>query len=73
VATGDWIGIAFRTDTEPFTDARVRKAIRIVSDRQAMVELVLGPDGGIVACDHPVWTKDQYRAPFDCPPPADQA
>lgn len=73
VATGDWIGIAFRTDTEPFTDARVRKALRIVSDRQAMVELVLGPEGGIVACDHPVWTKDQYRAPFDCPPQVDEA
>ena len=73
VATGDWIGVAFRNDTKPFTDARVRKALRIVSDRQAMVELVLGPDGGIVACDHPVWTKDQYRAPFDCPQQVDEA
>ncbi len=73
VPTGDWMGIVFRTDLEPFTDARVRKAVRIATDRQAMVDLVLGPDGGIVSCDHPVWTGDQYRAPFDCPPQIDEA
>jgi peptide/nickel transport system substrate-binding protein len=73
VATGDWLGIVFRTDTKPFTDTRVRKALRIVSDRQAMVDLVLGPDGGTVTCDHPVWTGDQYRASFGCPPQVDEA
>ena len=73
VATGDWRAIVFRTDTEPFTDARVRKALRIATDRQAMIDLVLGPGGGVVACDHPVWTGDQYRAPFDCPQQIDEA
>ena len=73
MATGDWLGIVFRTDTKPFTDTRVRKALRIVSDRQAMVDLVLGPDGGTVTCDHPVWTGDQYRASFGCPPQVDEA
>ncbi len=73
VATGDWRAIVFRTDTEPFTDARVRKALRIATDRQAMVDLVLGPGGGVVTCDHPVWTGDQYRAPFDCPQQIDEA
>lgn len=73
VATGDWRGIAFRTDTEPFTDARVRKALRIAADRQAMIDLVLGPGGGVVTCDHPVWTGDQYRASFDCPQQIDEA
>ena len=73
VPTGDWMGIVFRTDLEPFTDARLRKALRIATDRQAMVDLVLGPDGGIVTCDHPVWTGDQYRAPFDCPARIDEA
>ena len=73
VATGDWRAIVFRTDIEPFTDARVRKALRIATDRQAMIDLVLGPGGGVVACDHPVWTGDQYRAPFDCPQQIDEA
>ena len=73
VATGDWLGIVFRTDTEPFTDARVRRAVRIATDRQALVDLVLGPGGGVVTCDHPVWSGDQYRAPFDCPPQIDEA
>jgi len=73
VPTGDWLGIAFRTDTEPFTDARVRKAVRIATDRQAIVDLVLGPGGGVVSCDHPVWSGDQYRAPFDCPQQIDEA
>ena len=73
VATGDWRTIAFRTDTWPFTDARVRKALRIATDRQAMIDLVLGPGGGVVACDNPVWSGDQYRAPFDCPQQIDEA
>ena len=73
VPTGDWLGIVFRTDTEPFTDARVRKAVRIAADRQAIVDLVLGSGGGVVSCDHPVWSGDQYRAPFDCPQQVDEA
>ena len=71
--TGDWQGIVFRTDTKPYTDARVRKALRIATDRQAIIDLVLGPGGGVVTCDHPVWTGDQYRAAFDCPPQIDEA
>ena len=73
VATGDWLGIVFRTDVEPYTDARVRKALRIATDRQAMIDLVLGPGGGVVTCDHPVWSGDQYRAPFDCPQQIEEA
>ena len=73
VATGDWRTIAFRTDTWPFTDARVRKALRIATDRQAMIDLVLGPGGGVVACDNPVWSGDQYRAELDCPQQIDEA
>ena len=71
--TGDWLGIVVRTDTEPFTDPRVRKALRIATDREALVHLVLGPDGGIVTCDHPVWTGDQYRASIECPPQVEEA
>jgi peptide/nickel transport system substrate-binding protein len=63
----------FRADTEPFTDVRVRKALRIAADRQAMINLVLGPGGGVVTCDHPVWTGDQYRAQIECPQQIDEA
>ncbi len=73
VPTGDWLGIVFRTDIEPFTDAGIRRAVRIATDRQALVDLVLGPGGGVVTCDHPVWTGDQYRASIDCPPQIDEA
>lgn len=73
VYTGDWQGIVFRTDVKPFTDKRVRKALRILTDRQEMVNLVLGPEGGAVACDHPVWNGDQYRADFKCPPQVEKA
>jgi len=56
----------FRTDVKPFTDQRVRKAVRLAADRDALVALVLG-GGGIVACDTPVEPNDQYRANISCP------
>lgn len=65
--TGDWQAIIFRTDTEPFTDPRVRKALRIAVDRQLMADLVVGAGGGVVTCDQPVWSADPYRAGIDCP------
>ena len=73
VSTGSWRGLAFRTNVEPFTDARVRKAVRIAADREALVQLLVGPGGGVVTCDHPVWTGDQYRASIDCPQQIDEA
>jgi len=74
VNTGDWLAaIVFRTDIEPFTDVRVRKAVRIATDRQAMINLVLGPGGGVVTCDHPVWTGDQYHSNIDCPQQIEEA
>ena len=73
VETGAWTGIAFLTDTEPFTDPRVRKALRIATDRQALIDLVLGPGNGTVACDHPVWTGDQYWTPIECPQQIEEA
>ena len=74
VATGDWLAaIVFRTDTAPFDDVRVRKALRIATDRQEMVSLLLGEGGGVVVCDNPVWSGDQYRADIDCPQQIDEA
>ena len=66
-ATGDWKGIMFMTDRAPFDDPRVRKAVRIAVDRQVMGDLVAGPGGFTVACDHPIWAGDPYQADIDCP------
>ena len=49
-----------------FTDARVRKAVRLAADRQEIVDLVYG-GGAVVACDTPVEPNDQYRADLKCP------
>ena len=67
VPTGRWVGMIMNTQTEPFTDPRVRKAVRMTVDREALGKLVYGPGGFITTCDHPVWSGDQYRAEIDCP------
>lgn len=64
--SGSWQAIVFRTDTPPFDDARVRKAVRMAADRQQIIDLVLGTGNGEVTCDHPVWLGDPYRAEIDC-------
>lgn len=38
IPTGNWRGLIFRTDVEPFNDPRVRKAMRLVADREALVQ-----------------------------------
>ncbi len=73
VSGGNWVGIAFRTDVKPYTDPRIRKALRIATDRQAMLKLVVGQEGGVITCDHPVWSGDQYRTDFDCPQQIDES
>jgi len=64
--TGEWKAIVFDVNKPPFDDSRVRKAVRIAVDRQLMVDLVSGPGGGTIACDHPVWPGDPYQAEIDC-------
>ncbi|MDI3338764.1 ABC transporter substrate-binding protein [Defluviimonas aestuarii] len=66
VPTGNWRGIVFRTDVEPFSDPRVRKAMRMAADRDGLLALVEGGNG-TVACDTPVGPADQYRADLSCP------
>ena len=67
IRTGEWKGIIFLVDRAPFDDPRVRKAVRIAVDRQEMTDLVAGPGGGTVVCDHPVWAGDSYQAEIACP------
>lgn len=72
ISTGNWRGMVFRTDVEPFNDARVRKAVRMAVDRQALADLVMA-GAATVACDTPVMPTDQYRADIDCPQDIDGA
>ncbi len=52
----------------PFTDPRIRKAMRIPVDRAEMVKLMVGEGNGVVGCDQPVKANDPFRAELDCPP-----
>jgi peptide/nickel transport system substrate-binding protein len=65
--SGGWFGIVFRTDTAPFDNAAVRRALRIAVDRKAMMTLMVGETGGTVGCDTPVRIDDPFRAKLDCP------
>ena len=58
--SGTWMGLSMRTDMPPFNDVRVRQAIRLVADRQALVDLIL-KGAGTVSCDTPVDPSDPYR------------
>ena len=66
VPTGNWRGLVFRTDVAPFTDVRVRQAVRMAADRGELVKLIMG-GAATVACDTPVKPDDQYRADIKCP------
>jgi peptide/nickel transport system substrate-binding protein len=57
--SGNWLVMVMRADEPPFTDPRVRTALKLVVDRAAMVQTVLAGYGQ-VAGDHPVWSGDQY-------------
>jgi peptide/nickel transport system substrate-binding protein len=57
--SGSWPVFVMKTDEAPFDDNRVRMAMKLVVDREAMVTSVL-KGYGKVAGDHPVWPGDQY-------------
>ena len=67
IPTGNWMGLVFRTDVPPFDDARVRRALCMVVDREEMLALALD-GGGVPSCDTPVAPNDQYRLRMSCPP-----
>ena len=72
VPTGNWRGMVMRTDTAPFDNPKVRKAVRLAVDRQELVDLVMG-GAATVACDTPVAPSDQYRLDMKCPQDIKQA
>jgi len=65
-SSGGWAAFVMRTDTPPFDDVRVRQALRLVADRQQMIDLALN-GAGTVTCDTPVAPNDAYRWEGDCP------
>lgn len=68
VPGGDWRGIVFNTQSDEFKDPRIRKALRMVANREEMINRALGEGRGTVACDAPVWAGDNYYDPnLTCP------
>lgn len=46
-AGGGWLTISMAVDQDPFTDVRIRQAMRLIVDRDAMVEQVLAGFGRV--------------------------
>jgi peptide/nickel transport system substrate-binding protein len=54
--SGAWVPFTMRVDSKPFTDVRVRQAMRLICDRQQMIDNALSGKGRL--------GNDMY-APFD--------
>lgn len=67
VQTGNWNGLMMNMTDKPFNDPRVRKALRMVVDRDTLSTLVLGKGGGVPTCDDPIWEGDRYYWNGACP------
>lgn len=63
----EWSGFTMRTDTPPFNDPRIRKALRLAVDREEMANLMVGEGLSTVTCDNPVLPYDPYRVDAECP------
>lgn len=59
VQSGRFFNLVLRTDQKPFDDVRVRKALQLSLDRQALVDLVL-QGFGRVAADNPISSEYPY-------------
>ncbi|CAB1064026.1 hypothetical protein D1BOALGB6SA_8817 [Olavius sp. associated proteobacterium Delta 1] len=64
--TGSWHALVMNTTVAPFSDIRVRTAMKRVVDRRKMIDLVLRGHG-MVAHDHPVWSQDPFYLKLDRP------
>jgi peptide/nickel transport system substrate-binding protein len=54
--TGAWLPFTMRVDVAPFDDPRVRQALRLVVDRQQMIDQALSGQG---------WVGNDMYSPFD--------
>ncbi len=55
---GGWNPFTMRVDTAPFSDVRVRQAMRLVVDRQQMLDLVFGGFGTLGNDVFGIWASD---------------
>lgn len=62
--TGDWTFLYMRTDLKPFSDVRVRQALRLIVDRPQMVEVALSGYGRVA---NDVWSPWDPAYPKDLP------
>jgi peptide/nickel transport system substrate-binding protein len=72
VVTGNWDGIVMDVREPPFDDLRVRQALKLVVDRQEILDVVL-QGYGVMAYDHPVWPGDAYQLELDPPHDVEKA
>lgn len=66
VRTGNYTPICMRFDLEPFSDVRVRQAMKLLIDREEYVDAVIR-GSGIPAGDHPVPPIDPMHADLPIP------
>jgi peptide/nickel transport system substrate-binding protein len=55
---GGWNPFTMRVDMAPFTDVRVRQALRLVVDRQAMMQSVFGGHGTLGTDVFSIWSNE---------------
>ena len=66
--SASYLNLAMRTDTAPFDNVLVRKALQAATDRETIRQAALAGRGSI-AMDHPIPPSDPHFAP-ECAPPS---
>jgi peptide/nickel transport system substrate-binding protein len=59
---GGWLPLCMAIDMDPFTDVRVRKAMRLIADRPAMLAQVLSGHGHVANDLYAPFDADYYAA-----------
>ena len=72
VPTGYWQNFVMNVTLPPFDDVLVRQAMKLVVDRQEIIDVVLQGHGSM-AYDHPVWPGDPYFLEMDLPQDIEKA